>query len=60
MHILGVQPGHIELVLDLSPHVASALPQIVQAARSIIAEFGRPEEAIAQPEGSASGPKPGE
>ena len=41
VHILGVQPGRIELVLDLSPPVASALPQIVQAARGIIAEFGR-------------------
>ena len=60
VHVLGVQPGRIKLDLDLSPHVASALPRIVQAARSIIAEFGRPEEAIAQPGGSASGPKPGE
>jgi hydrogenase maturation protease len=41
IHILGVQPGRIELGLDLSPQVASALPQIVREARRIIAEFRR-------------------
>ncbi len=41
VHILGVQPGRIGLVLDLSPAVAAALPQVVQAARRIIGEFGR-------------------
>lgn len=39
VHILGVQPGRIELALDLSPEVASTLPQVVQAAHRIIAEF---------------------
>ncbi len=39
VHILGVQPGRIGLALDLSPAVAAALPQVVQAARQIIAEF---------------------
>lgn len=39
VHILGVQPGRIELGLQLSPPVASALPQVVRAARRIIAEF---------------------
>ncbi len=43
VHILGVQPGRIELALDLSPQVASALPRMVQAARGIVAEFGRPD-----------------
>jgi hydrogenase maturation protease len=43
VHILGVQPGRIELSLDLSPPVASVLPQIVQAARRIIAGFGHPD-----------------
>ena len=38
VHILGVQPGRIELALDLSPEVAHALPQVVRAAREIIAE----------------------
>ena len=41
MHILGVQPGRIGLDLDLSPEVARALPEVVSAARRIIAEFGR-------------------
>ncbi len=39
VHILGVQPDQIRLSLDLSPTVAAALPQVVQAARQIIAEF---------------------
>jgi hydrogenase maturation protease len=41
VHILGVQPGRIGLSLDLSPEVAGALPEVVRAARQIIAEFGR-------------------
>jgi hydrogenase maturation protease len=40
VHILGVQPGRIEVSLDLSPEVASMLPKVVRAARRIIAEFG--------------------
>jgi hydrogenase maturation protease len=42
VHILGVQPARIELALDLSPAVAAALPEVVCAARQIIAEFGSP------------------
>jgi hydrogenase maturation protease len=41
VHILGVQPDRIELAPDLSPAVARALPQIVRAARRILAEFDR-------------------
>ncbi len=41
VHILGVQPARIELALDLSPEVARALPEIVRAARQVIAGFGR-------------------
>ncbi len=41
VHILGVQPGRIELAPDLSPLVVGALPQIVRAARQIVAEFDR-------------------
>jgi len=43
VHILGVQPGRMECSLQLSPEVARALPQVVHAARRIIAEFGRPD-----------------
>ena len=39
VHILGVQPGRIGLALDLSPNVAAALPEVVRAARQIIAGF---------------------
>ncbi len=39
IHILGVQPGRIELALDLSPQVAAALPEVVRAARRIVAGF---------------------
>lgn len=40
-HVLGVQPGWLGLALDLSPTVAQALPEVVNAARRIIAEFER-------------------
>ena len=39
VHILGVQPARIGLALDLSPAVAAALPEVVHAARQIIAGF---------------------
>jgi len=39
--ILGVQPGRVELGLQLSPAVTSALPRVVRAARRIVAEFGQ-------------------
>jgi len=39
VHILGIQPGRIGLALDLSPAVAAALPQVVQAVHRIISEF---------------------
>lgn len=42
IHILGVQPGRIGLALDLSPEVARALPEVVLAARRIMAGFRRP------------------
>ncbi len=42
VHILGIQPGQIGLSLSLSPAVAAALPQVVQAARRIIADFSSP------------------
>ena len=44
VHILGVQPGSVECALHLSSEVARALPQVVHAARGIIAEFGRPDQ----------------
>jgi len=40
VHLLGIQPGQIRLSLDLSPDVAAALPEVVQAVRQIVAEFG--------------------
>lgn len=40
VHILGIQPGQIQLSLDLSPNVAVALPGVVRAAHRVIAEFG--------------------
>ena len=46
IHVLGVQPGRIECLLQLSPELARALPQVVQAARRIIADFGRPGPAV--------------
>ncbi len=39
VHILGVQPDQIRLSLNLSPAVAAALPEVVRAAREIVAEF---------------------
>ena len=42
VHILGIQPGQIRLSMNLSPAVAAALPQVVQAARQIVADFGSP------------------
>ena len=45
VHILGVQPGRTECSQQLSPEVARALPQVVHAARRIMAEFGRPTPA---------------
>jgi len=41
LHILGVQPSWTGFTLQLSPEVASVLPQVVRVARRIIVEFGR-------------------
>jgi len=41
LHILGIQPRSTGFTLQLSPEVASVLPQVVRVARRIIAEFGR-------------------
>jgi len=41
VHILGVQPGRLGPGLNLSPDVAAALPRVLEAARRIMAAFGR-------------------
>lgn len=45
LHVLGVQPESIDFGVGLSPKVAAVLPDVVAAARKIIAEFAsRPVE----------------
>jgi len=39
LHILGVQPARITFGMELSQEVSAVMPQIVKAARSIIAGF---------------------
>ncbi len=41
VHILGVQPYHRGLGLNLSPEVESLLPRVVRAAHQIVEGFGR-------------------
>lgn len=41
LHVLGIQPGLTKPGRQLSPEVASVLPQVVRMARRIIFGFGR-------------------
>ena len=41
IHFLGVQPARIEYSLELSPQLASALPNVVKTARELALSLGR-------------------
>jgi len=49
VHILGIQPVQTGCGWQLSPEVASVLPQVISEARRIIKEFGRSDSTFSMP-----------